>query len=52
MNVWTTWQLGIRIFHGSPGAEGGFLVDEQSYFDRFWEHGQHADRFFLLLEKA
>ncbi|EOD27617.1 hypothetical protein EMIHUDRAFT_235476 [Emiliania huxleyi CCMP1516] len=43
---------GIRIFHGSPGAEGGFLVDEQSYFDRFWEHGQHADRFFLLLEKA
>lgn len=43
---------GVHIYHGTPGAAGGFVVDEPSYFDRFWEHGQHVDRFFLLLVKA
>ena len=42
----------VHIHQGTPGPAGGFLVDEQSYFDRFWEHGQHVDRFFLLLVKA
>lgn len=41
----------IHIYHGLPGPAGGFLVDEQSYFDRFWEHGQHVDRFFMVLAK-
>ncbi len=43
---------GVHIYHGTPGLAGGFVVDQQSYFDRFWEHGQHVDRFFLLLEKG
>uniref|UniRef100_A0A7S4F6X9 tRNA (guanine(46)-N(7))-methyltransferase n=2 Tax=Chrysotila carterae TaxID=13221 RepID=A0A7S4F6X9_CHRCT len=42
---------GVRVYLGVPGREGGHLVNETSYFDRFWEHGQHVERCFLLLSR-
>jgi len=43
---------GVHVYHGTPGRRCGHLVSEQSYFDRFWNAGQHSERFFLMLVKG
>ena len=46
---------GVRIYHGVPGPEAGHLVqgvEASSYFDRFWQHGQHVDRFYMVLSRS
>ena len=40
---------GVRLYQGVPGPSAGHRVYEQSYFDRFWENGQHVDRYFISL---
>jgi hypothetical protein len=42
---------GIRLYQGLPGPSTGHRVYEQSYFDRFWENGQHVDRYFIYVIK-
>ena len=42
---------GVHVYSGMPTAEAGHAVLEQSYFDRFWEHGQHTGRHYLVLER-
>ena len=42
---------GVRLYEGLPGPLTGHRVYEQSYFDRFWENGQHIDRYFITLVK-
>ena len=42
---------GIRIYHGTPSPDAGHVVKVTSYFDRFWEHGQHTERYFMVLDK-
>jgi len=41
---------GVRVYTGMPGPEAGHAVLAQSYFDRFWEHGQHTGRHYLVLQ--
>ena len=38
---------GVPLYEGVPGCKCGHRVFQQSYFDRFWENGQHNDRFFI-----
>jgi len=43
---------GVRLYEGLPGRRCGHRVYEQSYFDRFWENGQHIDRYFISVAKS
>ncbi|KAK3247312.1 hypothetical protein CYMTET_43184 [Cymbomonas tetramitiformis] len=43
---------GVRLYHGIPGSDSGHAVHAASYFDRFWERGQHTGRYFLVLAKV
>ena len=46
-------QMGrARLYHGVPGPESGHLVHATSFFDRFWMHGHHEERYFMLFERA
>ena len=40
---------GVPLYSGLPGRKCGHRVYQQSYFDRFWENGQHIDRYFISL---
>jgi hypothetical protein len=42
---------GVELHDGVPGAEDGHVVNVTSYFDRFWEQGNHVDRVFFVLAK-
>ena len=42
---------GVRLYDGIPGPDEGHAVNVTSYFDRFWEHGNHTDRVFFVLAK-
>lgn len=42
---------GMRLYQGLPGIGSGHIVHEQSYFDRFWKQGSHADRYFMIVSK-
>lgn len=42
---------GIMLYDGIPGTDSGHVVNVTSYFDRFWEHGNHTDRVFFVIEK-
>ena len=43
---------GVHVYAGMPGPEAGHAVLAQSYFDRFWEHGQHTGRHYLVVARA
>eukprot|EP00435_Cladocopium_sp_Y103_P025723 s2535_g6.t1 len=43
---------GLLICKGCPPAEAGHLVQAASQFDRFFQHGQHVDRFYLAVCKV
>jgi len=43
---------GVHVYAGMPGPSAGHAVESKSYFDRFWEHGQHTGRHYLLLRRA
>ena len=36
---------------GTPGPSAGHAVQSKSYFDRFWEHGQHTGRHYFVLRR-
>ncbi|KAJ1639972.1 hypothetical protein T492DRAFT_1139101 [Pavlovales sp. CCMP2436] len=38
---------GVAVHHGVPGRAQGHHVRVASYFDRFWEQGQHVERYFI-----
>mmetsp|Transcript_34834 Transcript_34834/g.90988 ORF Transcript_34834/g.90988 Transcript_34834/m.90988 type:complete len:159 (+) Transcript_34834:128-604(+) len=40
---------GIRLYEGLPPQGCGHVVNETSYFDRFWEHGKRVRRFYLAV---
>ena len=42
---------GVRLYQGLPGRLAGHRVYQQSYFDRFWENGQHVDRYFIAVTR-
>ena len=42
----------VRVYKGIPGPQCGHRVYEQSYFDRFWQQGQHVDRYFISVVKS
>eukprot|EP01062_Namystynia_karyoxenos_P023366 TRINITY_DN19021_c0_g1_i2.p1 TRINITY_DN19021_c0_g1~~TRINITY_DN19021_c0_g1_i2.p1 ORF type:complete len:1049 (+),score=312.68 TRINITY_DN19021_c0_g1_i2:96-3149(+) len=42
---------GVRVYRGVPGPECGHAVAAASFFDRFWEHGNQAERFYIALVK-
>ena len=44
-------RVGVGGDEGVPPPEAGHAVDVTSYFDRFWERGKKAKRFFLGLRK-
>lgn len=43
---------GVAVRHGAPGPAEGHAVRAQSYFDRFWEHGQHVERFYIEVARC
>lgn len=43
---------GLLICKGCPTVEAGHLVQATSQFDRFFQHGQHVDRFYLAVCKV
>ncbi|CAK8992509.1 unnamed protein product [Durusdinium trenchii] len=43
---------GLLICQGCPGEEAGHVVQASSQFDRFFQHGQHLDRFYLAVCKV
>ena len=42
----------VRLYYGHPDARAGHVVRSSSYFDRFWGHGGHTDRYYLALTRA
>jgi len=42
----------VLLHNGIPSKKIGHAANVTSYFDRFWEHGQHTDRYFLALKKV
>ena len=42
---------GVHVYKGQPGAAAGHAVEAASYFDRFWEHGSHRERWYLVLRR-
>ena len=42
---------GVHVYAGMPGPSAGHAVESKSYFDRFWEHGQHTGRHYLVLRR-
>ena len=42
---------GVHVYKGQPGAAAGHAVEAASYFDRFWEHGSHRARWYLVLRR-
>ena len=42
---------GVHVYKGQPGAAAGHAVEAASYFDRFWEHGSHRERWYLVLKR-
>ena len=42
---------GVHVYAGMPGPSAGHAVQSKSYFDRFWEHGQHTGRHYLVLRR-
>jgi len=43
---------GVRLYYGIPGPDSGHAVNVTSYFDRFWERGQHTERYFIAVIKV
>lgn len=43
---------GLELHLGIAGSDAGHSVRVTSFFDRFWEHGQHVDRFYFVLQKV
>jgi pentatricopeptide repeat protein len=43
---------GVAVHHGVPGKAQGHHVRAASYFDRFWEHGHHEERFFIDVTRS
>ena len=43
---------GIRLYDGIPGPDSGHAANVTSYFDRFWEHGNKRERYFIFVTKA
>lgn len=41
----------VELHDGVPGEEDGHVANVTSYFDRFWEQGNHVDRVFFVLAK-
>ena len=42
---------GFTLYGGYPGPDGGHVVMQTSYFDRFWDKGQKSRRYFIFVEK-
>ena len=42
---------GVRLRYGIPGKDSGHAVNVTSYFDRFWERGQHTERYFIAVTR-
>jgi len=42
---------GVRLYYGIPGKDNGHAVNVTSYFDRFWERGQHTERYFIAVSR-
>jgi len=43
---------GVLIWQGTPGAEAGHAVAESSQFDRFFQHGNHSERYYISVVKV
>lgn len=43
---------GILVLKGTPGPEVGHAVATESYFDRFFQHGQHNERYYIAVSKS
>lgn len=43
---------GVLICAGAPNPEAGHAVAAASQFDRFFQHGQHKERYYIAVEKG
>jgi hypothetical protein len=43
---------GVSLHKGIPDQEAGHAANVTSYFDRFWEHGNKRERYFIFVTKA
>ena len=43
---------GVSLHKGVPDQEAGHAANVTSYFDRFWEHGNKRERYFIFVTKA
>jgi len=43
---------GVAVCKGCPGPKLGHAAQATSQFDRFFQHGQHTERYFIAVTKA
>jgi len=43
---------GMLVYEGTPGPAVGHAAAVSSYFDRFFQHGQHTERYYMAVAKS